>query len=31
MGLPGSFIEEILQNWKDDYELLEENHSYIQW
>lgn len=31
MGLPGSFIEEILQNWKDNYELLEENHSYIQW
>nr|XP_048297259.1 opioid growth factor receptor isoform X2 [Myodes glareolus] len=27
----GSFIEEILQNWKDNYELLEENHSYIQW
>ncbi|XP_050008942.1 opioid growth factor receptor isoform X12 [Alexandromys fortis] len=27
----GSFIEEILQKWKDNYELLEENHSYIQW
>ncbi|CAO2577325.1 Opioid growth factor receptor [Lemmus lemmus] len=27
----GAFIEEILQNWKDNYELLEENHSYIQW
>ncbi|XP_038186119.1 opioid growth factor receptor [Arvicola amphibius] len=27
----GSFIEEILEHWKDNYELLEENHSYIQW
>ncbi|XP_037666923.1 opioid growth factor receptor isoform X2 [Choloepus didactylus] len=27
----GSFIEDILQNWKDDYALLEDNHSYIQW
>ncbi|ERE66578.1 opioid growth factor receptor-like protein [Cricetulus griseus] len=25
------FIEEILHNWKDNYDLLEENHSYIQW
>ncbi|KAB0350270.1 hypothetical protein FD754_015127 [Muntiacus muntjak] len=27
----GCFIEDILQNWKEDYELLEDNHSYIQW
>ncbi|XP_007952900.1 opioid growth factor receptor [Orycteropus afer afer] len=27
----GCFIEEILQEWKDDYDLLEDNHSYIQW
>ncbi|XP_039720705.1 opioid growth factor receptor [Pteropus medius] len=27
----GCFIEEILQNWRDDYDLLEDNHSYIQW
>lgn len=27
----GCFIEEILQNWRDDHELLEDNHSYIQW
>ncbi|XP_021007261.2 opioid growth factor receptor isoform X2 [Mus caroli] len=27
----GSLIEDILQNWKDNYDLLEENHSYIQW
>ncbi|XP_062953555.1 opioid growth factor receptor [Cynocephalus volans] len=27
----GCFIEDILQNWKDDYDLLEDNHSYIQW
>ncbi|MEJ1288868.1 opioid growth factor receptor [Cricetulus griseus] len=27
----GLFIEEILHNWKDNYDLLEENHSYIQW
>ncbi|XP_032734725.1 opioid growth factor receptor isoform X2 [Lontra canadensis] len=29
--LPGCFIEDILQNWREDYDLLEENHSYIQW
>ncbi|XP_012972145.1 opioid growth factor receptor isoform X2 [Mesocricetus auratus] len=27
----GLLIEDILQNWKDNYDLLEENHSYIQW
>ncbi|XP_016058482.1 PREDICTED: opioid growth factor receptor [Miniopterus natalensis] len=27
----GCFIEDILQNWRDDYDLLEDNHSYIQW
>ncbi|XP_004841081.1 opioid growth factor receptor isoform X2 [Heterocephalus glaber] len=27
----GCFVEDILQNWKDNYELLEDNHSYIQW
>ncbi|KAM6147665.1 opioid growth factor receptor [Erethizon dorsatum] len=27
----GCFIEDILHNWKDNYELLEDNHSYIQW
>ncbi|MEJ1277274.1 hypothetical protein NN561_008187 [Cricetulus griseus] len=27
----GFFIEEILHNWKDNYDLLEENHFYIQW
>ncbi|VCW69849.1 unnamed protein product, partial [Gulo gulo] len=27
----GCFIEDILQNWREDYDLLEENHSYIQW
>nr|Q9QXY4.1 RecName: Full=Opioid growth factor receptor; Short=OGFr; AltName: Full=Zeta-type opioid receptor [Rattus norvegicus]AAF25002.1 opioid growth factor receptor [Rattus norvegicus] len=27
----GALIEDILQNWKDNYDLLEENHSYIQW
>lgn len=31
MGLLGCFIEDILQNWRDDYDLLEDNHSYIQW
>lgn len=30
-GPPGCFIEDILQNWRTDYDLLEENHSYIQW
>ncbi|XP_024606089.1 opioid growth factor receptor isoform X1 [Neophocaena asiaeorientalis asiaeorientalis] len=27
----GCFIEDILQNWKEEYGLLEDNHSYIQW
>ncbi|XP_059935321.1 opioid growth factor receptor isoform X2 [Mesoplodon densirostris] len=27
----GCFIEDILQNWKEEYDLLEDNHSYIQW
>ncbi|XP_034495867.1 opioid growth factor receptor [Ailuropoda melanoleuca] len=27
----GCFIEDILQNWREEYDLLEENHSYIQW
>uniref|UniRef100_A0A8C5R264 Opioid growth factor receptor (OGFr) conserved domain-containing protein n=1 Tax=Leptobrachium leishanense TaxID=445787 RepID=A0A8C5R264_9ANUR len=27
----GEFIEVILDQWKDDYELLERNNSYIQW
>ncbi|XP_072489443.1 opioid growth factor receptor isoform X2 [Notamacropus eugenii] len=27
----GYFIEEILKNWKEDYDILEDNHSYIQW
>ncbi|KAM5179376.1 opioid growth factor receptor [Callospermophilus lateralis] len=27
----GCFIEDILQNWRDKYDLLEDNHSYIQW
>ncbi|KAM9248643.1 opioid growth factor receptor [Dugong dugon] len=27
----GCFIEEILQDWREDYDLLEDNHSYIQW
>ncbi|XP_006897003.1 PREDICTED: opioid growth factor receptor [Elephantulus edwardii] len=27
----GCFIEEILQDWREDYQLLEDNHSYIQW
>ncbi|KAK1337094.1 hypothetical protein QTO34_001716 [Cnephaeus nilssonii] len=27
----GCFIEDILQKWRDDYDLLEDNHSYIQW
>ncbi|XP_037009438.2 opioid growth factor receptor [Artibeus jamaicensis] len=27
----GCFIETILQDWKDDYDTLEDNHSYIQW
>lgn len=31
MGLLGCFIEDMLQNWREDYDLLEDNHSYIQW
>uniref|UniRef100_A0A8C3WZW9 Opioid growth factor receptor n=1 Tax=Catagonus wagneri TaxID=51154 RepID=A0A8C3WZW9_9CETA len=27
----GCFIEDLLKNWKEDYETLEDNHSYIQW
>ncbi|XP_050999912.1 opioid growth factor receptor isoform X3 [Acomys russatus] len=27
----GLLIEDILQTWKESYDLLEENHSYIQW
>ncbi|XP_073931189.1 opioid growth factor receptor isoform X2 [Castor canadensis] len=27
----GCFIEDILQHWKDNYDILEDNHSYIQW
>ncbi|XP_008063255.1 opioid growth factor receptor isoform X2 [Carlito syrichta] len=27
----GCFIEDILQNWRDNYDVLEDNHSYIQW
>ncbi|XP_049633096.1 opioid growth factor receptor [Suncus etruscus] len=27
----GCFIQDILQNWKEDYEQMEDNHSYIQW
>uniref|UniRef100_A0A8D0HBE2 Opioid growth factor receptor n=1 Tax=Sphenodon punctatus TaxID=8508 RepID=A0A8D0HBE2_SPHPU len=27
----GMHIEELLENWQDDYMTLEENHSYIQW
>ncbi|XP_012510099.1 PREDICTED: opioid growth factor receptor isoform X1 [Propithecus coquereli] len=27
----GCFIEDILHNWRDNYDLLEDNHSYIQW
>ncbi|KAM4842653.1 opioid growth factor receptor [Thomomys bottae] len=27
----GCVIENILQHWKDDYDILEDNHSYIQW
>ncbi|XP_027708478.1 opioid growth factor receptor isoform X1 [Vombatus ursinus] len=27
----GYFIEDILKNWKEDYDILEDNHSYIQW
>ncbi|XP_061217514.1 opioid growth factor receptor isoform X1 [Neopsephotus bourkii] len=27
----GLFIENLLESWWDNYEVLEENHSYIQW
>ncbi|XP_038606481.1 opioid growth factor receptor [Tachyglossus aculeatus] len=27
----GVHINEILKNWKNDYDTLEDNHSYIQW
>ncbi|XP_030358543.1 opioid growth factor receptor isoform X2 [Strigops habroptila] len=27
----GLFIETLLESWWDNYEVLEENHSYIQW
>ncbi|XP_065547549.1 opioid growth factor receptor isoform X2 [Lathamus discolor] len=27
----GLFIESLLESWWDNYEVLEENHSYIQW
>ncbi|KAF5914123.1 hypothetical protein HPG69_012486 [Diceros bicornis minor] len=27
----GCRIKDILQNWENDYDLLENNHSYIQW
>uniref|UniRef100_A0A8C5QPQ2 Uncharacterized protein n=1 Tax=Leptobrachium leishanense TaxID=445787 RepID=A0A8C5QPQ2_9ANUR len=27
----GEFIETILQKWHNNYEMLEENHDYIQW
>ncbi|XP_070275743.1 opioid growth factor receptor isoform X2 [Myotis yumanensis] len=27
----GYCIEHILEKWKDNYDLLEDNHSYIQW
>ncbi|KAM4622691.1 opioid growth factor receptor isoform 2-T2 [Discoglossus pictus] len=27
----GVTIEDLLATWKDDYDLLEENHCYIQW
>ncbi|XP_053563816.1 opioid growth factor receptor [Bombina bombina] len=27
----GILIEDLLEEWKDDYEMLEDNHSYIQW
>lgn len=29
--LAGCFIEDLLKNWKEDYDLLEDNHTYIQW
>nr|XP_006126250.2 opioid growth factor receptor isoform X3 [Pelodiscus sinensis] len=27
----GLYIDELLEAWQEDYETLEENHSYIQW
>ncbi|XP_039214118.1 collagen alpha-3(IX) chain isoform X2 [Crotalus tigris] len=27
----GLYIEDLLENWQDNYGVLEENHSYIQW
>lgn len=27
----GLYIEDLLKNWKDQYDILEENHDYIQW
>ncbi|XP_044519811.1 opioid growth factor receptor isoform X2 [Gracilinanus agilis] len=27
----GHYIEDILKNWRKDYDRLEDNHSYIQW
>ncbi|XP_040187629.1 opioid growth factor receptor-like [Rana temporaria] len=27
----GLYIEDLLRNWKDRYDILEENHDYIQW
>ncbi|XP_025031396.1 opioid growth factor receptor-like protein 1 isoform X1 [Python bivittatus] len=27
----GLYIEDLLETWQDKYEVLEENHSYIQW
>ncbi|XP_073539060.1 uncharacterized protein [Phyllobates terribilis] len=27
----GLYIEELFKDWKDDYNTLERNHSYIQW
>lgn len=29
--LTGVVIETLLSSWGDKYEMLEENHSYIQW
>ncbi|CAI9572823.1 unnamed protein product [Staurois parvus] len=27
----GLYIEDLLEDWKDKYEILEKNHYYIQW
>uniref|UniRef100_A0A8C8VEY9 Opioid growth factor receptor n=1 Tax=Pelusios castaneus TaxID=367368 RepID=A0A8C8VEY9_9SAUR len=27
----GLYIDHLLEEWQDNYEILEENHSYIQW